>query len=101
MYSVLTPSFFVAARSWAAKSSLPTQPTYTVDLGGNKYYYKLFAREWEKGGKDLSSTDGVLGCTASEVVDFVVLDQVLVKGHMFFFCEDCIVCFDIVPWLLV
>jgi hypothetical protein len=47
-------------------------------------------------GRDLSSADGVLGCAAGEVVDFVVLDQVLVKGHVFFFCEDCIVGFDIV-----
>jgi hypothetical protein len=37
-----------------------------------------------------------LGCTAGEVVDFVILDQVLVEGHVFFFCEDCIVGFDIV-----
>jgi len=46
--------------------------------------------------RDLSSADGVLGCTAGKVVDFVVFDEVFVKGHMFFFCEDCIVCFDIV-----
>jgi hypothetical protein len=63
-------------------------------LGGNKYYYKLFGGRG--GERDLSSADGVLGCTAGKVVDFVVFDEVFVKGHMFFFCEDCIVCFDIV-----
>ena len=47
-------------------------------------------------GRDLSSSDGVLGCAAGEVVDFVVLDQIFVEGHVFFFCEDCIVGFDIV-----
>jgi hypothetical protein len=47
-------------------------------------------------GRDLSSSDGVLVCAAGEVVDFVILDQVLVKGHVFFFCEDCIIGFDIV-----
>jgi endo-beta-N-acetylglucosaminidase D len=51
---------------------------------------------WGDWGGDLSSSDGVLGCAAGEVVDFVVLDQVPVKGHVFFFCEDCIVGFDIV-----
>jgi hypothetical protein len=102
IYSVLTPSVFVAARSWAAKSSFPTQPTYTVDFGGSRYYRKPdpWSEEGYLGrrtrGGYLCSTDGVLSCSAGDIVDFIFLYQLVVEGHMFFFSENCIVGFNVV-----
>ena len=47
-------------------------------------------------GVYLSSADGVLSGSASDVVDFVFLDQFFVERHMFLFSEDCIIGFDVV-----
>jgi hypothetical protein len=40
-----------------------------------------------------------LGCTTSEVVNFIIFDEVFIEWHMFFLSEDCVIGFDVISRL--
>jgi len=47
----------------------------------------------------LSSANGILGCSTSNIMDFIFLHQFLIKRHMIFFRENSIIGFNVVSTL--